>query len=89
MVVVEILVGIIIASVVLTMIGKIGAPLAEAFAERLKLKYRDMGSESEAKLQARIEVLEEEVHALQEQITAIRETADYAVKAIEGGKGER
>jgi hypothetical protein len=86
MIVVEILVGIIIATVVLTMIGKIGAPLAEAFADRLKLKYQEMGTDSERKLKSRITALEEEVHALRQQVITIRETADFAVKCIESGK---
>jgi hypothetical protein len=86
MIVVEILVGIIIASVVLTLIGKIGAPLAEAFADRLKLKYQEMGSESERKLKSRITALEEEIHSLRQQVVSIRETADFAVKCIESGK---
>src|SRR5437016_5657061 len=89
MFVVEILVGLIVATVILLTIAKIGAPLAEAFAERLKLKYQELGPEEERELRARISSLEEEVRALQQQVISIQGTVDFAVKYVEAGKADK
>lgn len=83
MVVVEILVGLIIAFVILTGITKIASPIAEAFSERLKLKYQEIGPEEERLLKARVSALEEEVRVLKQSVANVQSTADFAVKLLE------
>jgi hypothetical protein len=83
MIVVEILVGIIVATVILTGICKIGAPLAEAFSERLRLKFQELGPEEERQLKARISSLEDEVLSLKQQVAGAQAASDYAVKLVE------
>ncbi len=84
MVIVEILVGLIIATVILAGISKIGAPIADAFADRLKLKFQELGPEQERELRSRVEFLENEVRSLQQQVNAIRDTDEFAAKLHQG-----
>jgi len=64
-------------------IAAVGRPLAEAYAEREKARYRELGSDAEAKLKQRIEFLESEVNDLKGQLKLIQETSDYTVKMLE------
>ncbi len=89
MIAVEILVGIIIASVVLFGIAKIGAPIAEAFAERLRLKFKELDPEEERLLKARIATLEEDVRTLKQQMIGIQDSSDYAVKLVEQSETQK
>ncbi len=88
MVIVEILVGIIIATVILAGISKIGAPIAEAFADRLKLKFQELGPEQERELRSRVDFLENEVRSLQQQVNALRDSDDFTAKLLEADKAE-
>ncbi len=80
MIVVEILVGLIIATIIITGIAKIGAPIAESFAAKLKLKYEELGPEEERQLLARVASLEEEVRTLKKQLADIQAAVDFGVK---------
>jgi hypothetical protein len=83
MIVVEILIGLIIASVIITGIAKIGAPMAESYAAKLKTKYEELGPEGERLLQARLAALEEEVRALKQQVSNLQATADFNARLAE------
>jgi hypothetical protein len=86
MIAIEILMGLVIVVVILTGIVKIGGPLADAFAHRLKLKFEEIGPEEERLLKTRISALEEEVRRLEQQVIGARETAEFAVKLLEARK---
>lgn len=86
MIAIEILVGIIIATVILTGIVKIGAPLVDAFADRLKLKFQELEPEEERKLKARIAYLEEELRSLKQQVSSIQDSTNFAIKLLEEQK---
>lgn len=86
MVIIEILVGIIIATVILAGISKIGAPIAEAFADRLKLKFQELGPEQERELRSRVSFLEDEVRSLQQQVNGLRDSNDFTAKLLEADK---
>jgi hypothetical protein len=83
MIAVEVLVGLLIVTVLIVGIIKIGAPIADAFADRLKLKFQELGPEEERQLKTRIETLEEEVRNLKRQVVSIQETTDFATKVIQ------
>jgi hypothetical protein len=83
MIAVEVLVGLLIVTVLIVGIIKIGAPIADAFADRLKLKFQELGPEEERQLKSRIETLEEEVRNLKRQVVSIQETTDFATKVIQ------
>jgi hypothetical protein len=83
MIAVEVLVALMIISVVIFGIAKIAAPIAEAFAERLKLKFQEIGPEDEHEMKARISALEEEVRGLKQQVANVQATADFAVKTLQ------
>jgi len=82
MIVVEILVGIIVAFVVLAGLASVGAPLANAFAERLKMKFKELEPSEVRQMNTRIAALEEEIRSLKTQLSGVQETADYAVRMI-------
>jgi hypothetical protein len=83
MIAVEVLVALMVISVVVFGIAKIAAPIAEAFADRLKLKFQELGPEEEHEMKTRICALEEEVRGLKQQIANVQETADFAVKTLQ------
>ena len=83
MIAVEVLVGLFIVTVLLVGIVKIGAPIADAFADRLKMKFQELGPEEERQLKSRIETLEEEVRNLKRQVVSIQETTDFATRMLQ------
>jgi hypothetical protein len=80
MIVVEILVALIIVTVILVGISKLGAPMVETFATKLRLKYEDMGPETERQLRARMTAMEQEVRELKQQVADLQATADFNSK---------
>ena len=79
----EVLFLLAVSVVVIATIVSIGRPLAEARAEKLKFKYRDLGSESELILKQRVSALEQDLAELRKQIVSSQETADFAIKMLE------
>lgn len=77
MIVVELLAGILIAAVVIAGIMKVAAPIADAFSERLRLKFQELGPEQERQYRLRLESLEEQVRQLQSQVTNLQEVANF------------
>ncbi|HEY9732593.1 MAG TPA: hypothetical protein V6C89_11815 [Drouetiella sp.] len=77
MIVIELLVGILIAVVVVTGIMKVAAPIADAFSERLRLKFQELGPEQERQFRLRIETLEEQVRQLQSQVANLQDVANF------------
>jgi|688.fasta_scaffold356552_3 hypothetical protein len=77
MIVIELLVGILIAAVVVTGIMKVAAPIADAFSERLRLKFQELGPEQERQFRLRIETLEEQVRQLQSQVSNLQDVANF------------
>lgn len=73
--------------VAIVTIAAVGRPLAEAYSEKLKQRYRELGPEQERQLTARIAALEEEIRELKQQVKGITDTTDFAVKMIES-RGE-
>jgi hypothetical protein len=83
MIAVEVLMAFVVVAVVVFGIAKIGAPIADAFAVRLKLKFQELGPEDEREIKARLSSLEDEVRTLKQQLSNVQETADFAVKSIQ------
>ncbi len=64
-------------------IAAVGRPMAEAYAEKVRFKYKELGSESEILLKERVAALEQELADLKRQVTGFQDTADFAVKLLE------
>ena len=64
-------------------IAAMGRPIAEAYAEKLKARYRALDSDAEVQLTARLAALEHEVTDLRKQVGQIQDTTDFAVKLLE------
>lgn len=79
----EIMALLIIGIIAIVTVAAVGRPIAEAYSEKLKSQYRELGSQKEKQLQDRIGSLEEEVRALKNQLSAIQETADFAAKLLD------
>lgn len=88
MVVIELLAGILIAIVVVTGIMKVAAPIADAFAERLRLKFQELGPEQERQFKLRMESLEEQVRQLQSQVSNLQEIANFNAGVASVGRAE-
>jgi len=77
MIVIELLVGILLAIVVVAGIMKVAAPIADAFSERLRLKFQEIGPEQERQFRLRMESLEQQVRELQSQVANLQEIANF------------
>ena len=64
-------------------IAAMGRPLAEAYAEKLKARYKELESDVEANLKSRLGALEEEVSDLKRQVIQIQETSEFTTKLLE------
>jgi len=71
------------AVVTVVTIAAMGRPIAEAYAEKLKARYRALDSDAEVQLTTRIAALEHEVSDLRKQVGQIQDTTDFAVKLLE------
>ena len=80
MIAIEIALLLVVGIVIVVGIANIGKPLTQAWA---KYKYEELGTEAEVKLKKRVDFLEGEIIELKKQLTAVQETADYAIKQIE------
>ena len=77
MIVIELLVGILLATVVVVGIMKVAAPIADAFSEKLRLKFQEIGPEQERQFRLRMEALEQQVRELQSQVSNLQEIANF------------
>lgn len=77
MVVVEILVGLMFALAIIMGIVKIGGPMAEGFALKLRSKYEQIGPEEQQILKKRMSALEEEIRQLKQHLSDLQATADF------------
>lgn len=71
------------AVVAIVTVAAVGRPLAEAYSEKLKTKYRGIGSEEASSLKLRVESLENELREFKAQLKGIQESTDFVVKLIE------
>jgi len=76
----EVLIGVFIVLAVILGIVKIGAPLADAFADRLKLKFQELGPEQERELKSRLDALEEDMRNVKRQMSGLQDSADFAAQ---------
>ncbi|HEY9785761.1 MAG TPA: hypothetical protein V6D17_10195 [Candidatus Obscuribacterales bacterium] len=66
--------------VTIVAIATVGRPLAIAYSEKLKARYKEIGSDEANNLKLRVSALEEEVRDLKKQITTLQESADFTIK---------
>ncbi|MBI2811327.1 MAG: hypothetical protein HYX67_10925 [Candidatus Melainabacteria bacterium] len=89
MIVIELLVGILIAIVVITGIMKVAAPIADSFSERLRLKFQEIGPEQERQFRIRMEALEQQVRELQSQVSNLQDVANFNAGISKANIGDR
>lgn len=89
MIVVEVLVAILVAVVVVVGLMKVAGPIADAFADRLKMKFQEIGPEQEREFRSRIDSLEQEVRDLKREMQDMRESMTFAVKIDNSEKVRR
>ncbi len=58
-------------------------PLAQAYSERLKAKYKEIGGDQEVLLKSRVSSLEEEIREIKRQVLSIQETSEFTARMIE------
>ena len=83
MIVFEMTMLITFAVITVVTIAAMGRPIAEAYAEKLKARYRSLDSDAEMQLTTRISTLEQEVTDLRKQVSQIQDATDFAVKLLE------
>lgn len=76
-----IIVGLFILAIVA--LAAFGRPMAEAYAEKVKIESREMGSEKSVKLENRINELESQVNSLNAQVLSLQESLDFTIKLVD------
>ncbi len=76
----------VIAIVLIVTIAAMGRPLAEAYAEKLKTKYREIGSQEAHNLKKNLLGLEGEVLELKAQMKVLQENNEYVSKLLESSE---
>jgi hypothetical protein len=89
MIVIELMVAIMVAVVVITGIMKVAAPIADAFSEKLRLKFQEIGPEQERQFRLRMEALEQQVRELQTQVANLQEVANFNAGMSKPDTGDR
>lgn len=79
----------IIAIVLIVSIAAMGRPLAEAYAEKLKMKYREIGSQEAHNLKQRTHLLEGEVLELKLCLKVLNENNEYVTKLLESSERKK
>ncbi|SRR5579885_427948 len=59
-------------------------PIVEAYSEKIRTKYKEIGSEQGHQLEKRVTQLEAEILELRQQLRAAQESADFALKFVRG-----
>ncbi len=75
-----------IGLVLIVTIAAVARPLAEAYAEKLKVSYREQGSDEMRRIKQNLESMERQVFELKEQVKQLEETNEFASRLIESGE---
>lgn len=75
-----------LGAVLIVAIAAGGRPLAEAYAEHVKYKYRELGSHAETVLNRKTSVLQQEIADLKDRIHYLELRQDAQQKALETSK---
>jgi hypothetical protein len=89
MIAIEVIVGILIVIVAIAGIMKVAAPIADAFSDRLKLKFQEIGPEQERMFRQRIEALEQQVRDLQLQSANLQDGLNFVTNFDRTEKNDR
>jgi len=81
MIAIEIAVLVFLAVMIAMGIRTVAKPLTETYLERMKFKYRELGSQAERDLNQKVEVLEGEIMSLRQQVKSLQESVDFAIDA--------
>lgn len=71
------------AAIVIVGLTAVVRPIAQAYSERLKTNYKEIGSEQEILLKNRVSSLEEEIREIKRQMLGIQETSEFTAKLLE------
>lgn len=69
----------------LVAIAAFGRPMAEAYAEKMKIEAKEIGSDKSVKLECRINELESQVNSLNQQVLTLQESLDFTMKLVDKG----
>ncbi|CAN5254004.1 hypothetical protein BH10CYA1_BH10CYA1_50920 [soil metagenome] len=83
MIAIEVLLLLAAAAIVIVGLTAVVRPIAQAYSERLKTNYKEIGSEQEILLKNRVSSLEEEIREIKRQMLGIQETSEFTAKLLE------
>lgn len=67
----------------LVALASFGRPMAEAYAEKVKLESREAGSEKTIKLEKRVEELEKQLDQVTSQMLQMQETLEFTSNLVD------
>lgn len=85
----EIMFLVVLGVVTIVALATVGRPMAIAYSEKLKTKYREIGSDEASNLKERLSAAEEEIRDLKRQISNLQDSSDFAIKLIEQQTGQK
>ncbi|MBX9685162.1 MAG: hypothetical protein K2X27_00595 [Candidatus Obscuribacterales bacterium] len=83
MILIEIIVLLVVASVLVTIITAVGRPVAETLALKTRYKIKEIDSAAESRLLKRIEGLEEELRQTQGELRELKSSTEFSLKMLE------
>lgn len=83
MIAIEVLLLLAASVIVIVGLTAVIRPIAQAYSERLKMNYKEIGSEQENLLKNRVSSLEEEIREIKRQMLGIQETSEFTAKLLE------
>ena len=83
MIAIEVLLLLAASVIVIVGLTAVVRPIAQAYSERLKMNYKEIGSDQENLLKNRVSSLEEEIREIKRQMQGIQETSDFTAKLLE------
>ena len=66
-------------------IAAFGRPMAEAYAEKMKIEAKEIGSDKSVQFESRINELESQVNSLNQQVLTLQESLDFTLKLVDKG----
>jgi hypothetical protein len=76
----EIALIVVLGIIIVAGIKSVAPPITEAYAEKIRYKYKELGSEAETVLKERVSFLENEVRDLKQQLSDVQQSLDLVMK---------
>ncbi|MBS1957656.1 MAG: hypothetical protein JST89_25940 [Cyanobacteria bacterium SZAS-4] len=83
MIAIEVLLLLAASVIIIVGLTAVARPIAQAYSERLKMNYKEIGTDQENLLKSRVSSLEEEIREIKRQMIEMQEVSKFTDKLLE------